>query len=808
MLVSDKWLRTLVETETAPEEMAERFVLAGIENNLLRKEAGAAEKVVVGKILCITPHPGADKLVICQVDIGKESLQVVTGATNIAVGDRVPVALPGARLPGGVKIEATQFRGVASQGMLCAPDELGIGLKDLPQEQREGIMLLPSDVSVGDDIRRALDLDDIVYELELTPNRPDCLSMIGVAYEAAALTGGRLGLPEITVRSEGAPVENLAGLEIRDGDLCPRCVVRVIRDISIGPSPYWMQQRLRSAGIRPINNIVDVTNYVMMEMGQPLHAYDYDTLAGHKIIVRRAAGGEKITTLDGSDLELDAGMLVIADDNGPVGLAGVMGGLATEITDKTRTVLLEAACFDGISIRKTYKQFDLRSEAAVRFEKGVDPNNCGNAADRAVQLIAAMGAGKPAPGRLDIYPKPAVPAQISLRVARVNWLLGTELTADDIKAILGCLRFVCESGPDGELIVTVPTRRALIAAENDLIEEIARVYGFNNIAGTLPHGNTAQGTKRYDLQVEGKARDILTGCGMLEVVTFSFQNPNDYDRLRLPGDSPLRRLIPLLNPMTEDQAVLRTTLLASLLEVVKYNTSRQISDLLLYEIANVYRAENLPLTQLPEQRSTLACAAVGYAAAAAWNRAPEPLDFYVLKGILEKLLDGLRVSDYHFVPAVFPPFHPGRTAAVELAGRTIGYLGEVHPKVLEEYGIEQKTVMSEIDLMAVTAAANLVPRYRPLPRFPATTRDIAVLVDDTVKAGELLTLIREAGGELLESAVLFDVYSGGKIPAGKKSLAYSLTYRAEDKTLTDAEVEEAHKRILAVLGDKTGARLR
>lgn len=807
MRVSFKWLKEYVDIPVAPTELADRLTMAGVAVEGLEEPGKEISNVVTGRILKIEPHPNADKLVICSVTTGQgEPRQIVTGAPNVREGQVVPVALEGARLAGGLVIKRAKLRGVESRGMLCSGQELGLDPKTMPADQAHGIMILPSDTPLGLDIRPVIGLDDVILELDLTPNRGDCLSMIGVAREVAALLGQPLRFPRVEVRELFEPsIEGRARVDIVEPGLCRRYVARLFTNVKIGPSPLWMQERLRAAGIRPINNIVDITNYVMLELGQPLHAFDYDTLKDGHVIVRRARPGEVMVSLDGVERLLEPDMLVIADPGGPVAVAGVMGGLATEVTENTTTVLLESAYFHPTSIRRTSRALGLRSEASTRFEKGINLEGCLAAANRAASLLVEIGAGEVATGVIDNYPSSVTRKPIILRPERVGYVLGVDIPGEETKNLLTRLGFaVQEAGR--ELLVNVPSYRVDINLEIDLIEEVARLHGYDRIPATLPFGATTRGARTREQVLLKRLQGILVECGLTEVVTYSFINPAVFDRFRVPADSPFRETLKLQNPLSEDQSVMRTMLLPGLLEVLQRNFNRRVTDGAIFEIGRVFHPR--VGEALPEERPVLAAAVMGKTPAG-WNRESVTLDFYYLKGVLEVLAEklGLPVPTFEREKQN-PSFHPGRAALVKLKEDTLGILGELHPDVLEKYELDVRVTAFELDLNILLSLAGKPAKYRSLPRFPGVERDIAVVVRRDIPAGDVFRVIRKAGGPLLRSVQLFDVYEGKQVKEGHRSLAFALKFQADDRTLTDAEVLAHTAAISAALAKQLGAELR
>lgn len=644
-----------------------------------------------------------------------------------------------------------------------------------------------------------LESGDFVLEFELTPNRADCLSMINIAREVSAVAGGRLHLPVITVKEGAGDVNSLARIEIQAPDLCRRYAARIVTNLKITDSPAWMQKRLQAAGVRPINNIVDVTNYVMLELNQPLHAFDYDLLADHRIIVRQASAGEKITTLDGNERTLDSEMLVIADTRRTVAIAGVMGGLDTEVTDKTKTILIESAYFEGVSIRQTSRKVGLRSEASSRFEKGINQEGAVLAADRAAQLIQEQGWGEVVPGVIDVYPRPAEPVQIDLRVSRVNDILGTELTQAEVVRLIARLQFDLKVVDDNLIQVAIPSYRwGDLRREIDLIEEVARLHGYDRVPITLPEGKVTEGVKTFAQRQVDQCRELLNACGMNEVITYSFVSPRGFDLIKLVEQSPLRQTVAVANPLSEEQSVMRTTIIPNILEVLKRNTSRQLSNLAVFEVGNVFYSSGSAVT-LPKETLTVAGAVLGEQPAG-WSGPTVPMDFFYLKGIIERMLTGMGLKGYSFTACTTDPtFHPGRTAQILAGGQVIGVMGEVHPDVLENYDLPAKACVFQLDLDQVIAQSSPVKLYTALPKYPAIDRDMAILVKEAVPADQIAGVIAANGKPLLKKFDLFDVYRGAQVSAGYKSLAYTLVYQADDRTLTDEEVNRQHELVKQAL---------
>ncbi len=804
MRVSYNWLRDFVDIDVSPSELAERLTLAGLAVEGIESPGEGITKVFTGHISKIERHPNADRLLICQISFGEgEPLIIVTGAPNVQEGQIVPVALEGAALAGGLVIKRAKLRGVESRGMLCSGQELGLDTKLLPPEQAHGVMILPADTPAGLDAKPLLGLDDTILELELTPNRGDCLSMLGVAREAAAILKLPLNYTPPNIEESLPPCSERVKVDIKEPLLCRRYVARLMAGVKVGPSPLWMQNRLRAAGVRPISNVVDVTNYVMMEFGQPLHAFDYDTLLESRIVVRRAAGNETLVSLDGVNRKLTPDMLIIADARNPVAIAGVMGGLETEVTDKTTNILLESAYFNPAGIRRASKMLGLRSDASARFEGGVDPAGCRRSADRAAQLLQQISGVQVLEGAVDNYPTPADSKMIRLRPERVNFLLGTETPGKEIADILTRLQFdVKNSG--SELFVGVPSWRGDVSMETDLIEEVARLHGYDKIPETLQKTVTTLGKRTTNQLFRENVKDILAGCGLSEAITYSFFNPEWADLYRLPPESALRRTVSLQNPLSEEQSVMRTWITPCLVEALQRNYNRQVRSGAVFELGSVFT----PASRLPEEKTMLAAAAMGEAPGG-WNRKVLPLDYYFLKGVLESLFQQIGLTGFFFEAEYSnPSFHPGRTSRVFAGEQELGVLGELHPEVLEKLDLSLRIVAFELDLDKLANLAATVRKYRPLPRFPSVERDIAVLAPKEVPAEKIREAINRSGGRTLTSVSLFDVYEGGQIQAGYRSLAFSLKFQAGDRTLTDEEVTKCMDSVSAEIDRKYGARLR
>ncbi len=815
MKISYNWLKEFLDIELDPYELAEKLTNGGVEVESIKSitEGVSKENLVVGEVLEVSNHPNAGNLSLVKVNINsnQDPLHIVCGADNVAEGQKVPVALPGALLSGGLKIKQTEVRGEASEGMICSCEELSL----LPEEGEEGIMVLDDTATPGSDLVKAMNLDDYVLEIDLTPNRADCLGMMGVCYEVAALLDIPFTPPEPELKFDKDEIKELVRVNIKEEELCNRYTAHLVKDVKISSSPTWLKQRLRAVGIRPINNLVDITNYVMFEYGQPMHAFDYDQVAGTEIIVRRAYENEKLVTLDEKDRTLDENVLVIADKDKAIGLAGVMGGLNTEVTSQTKTMLLEAAAFENINTRRTANRLNLRSEASLRFEKGVDPNNTLRAAQRALELIEELGIGRVVPGTVDEYPIKAFPEKIKLKPHNVRNLTGLKISTNEIKDVFRKLQFdldeLGEAGKEDEILkVTVPTRRRDINLEVDLIEEVTRMFGYDNLPTTLPRGVLTQGMRTHPQEIKEIIRETMLSCGLCEALTFTFISPQDFDKIGLEEDDPLRSAIPINNPLSEDQSIMRTTMLPSFMSVLEYNKNRGEPDFHIFEVGKFFWADKLPLSTLPEEKEVIACAMMGKITETCWLEKGEKAEFFHLKGVIELLFERLGIADKcEFEPYKHPSYHPTRAARIKLNDDEIGTLAEVHPRVVnEEYELGNRVVFSELKLKPIMENANLETTYKPLPKFPAVLRDIALVLPEEVPANQVEDTIKEAGEDLIESVRLFDLYEGEQIPEGKKSLAYSLKFRAPDRTMTDEEVEELYNTILEELKNKFEAQIR
>lgn len=799
MRVLLSWLKEFVDVEVPVRELADLLSMSGSEVASVEQVGAHWSDVYVGQVVELRPHPAAERLFVVKVTLGDSTAQLVTAATNLKIGDKVPVVLAGGSIHSGATIQSVEFRGVASQGMLCSGLELGIS------PDGEGIYILEEDAPVGRDLRSFL--GDTVIDIDVTPNRPDCLSVVGIAREIAALTGNPLRIPPTEIPASDFRSADLISVEIQDPELCPRYTAIVVKGVKVGPSPQWMQRRLHLCGVRPISNIVDVTNYVMLERGQPLHAFDGGKLHDG-IIVRRARPGELLTTLDGEVRKLSPDMLVIADHREAVAVAGVMGGLYSEVEDSTTMVVLESANFNGTSIRRTSRALRLSTEASKRFDKGLDPELTVPSAIRAAVLMAQLGGGMVGQGVVDVYPSPRAPRVLSITEKQAEALLGLRLAKTEMRELYESLGFqVAEL--DDRLELVVPSFRGDIEGRADLCEELARIKGYDLIPATLPTGALPEVTEEPYRHWEAVARRALTAAGLQEVITYSLVDADTPSRLTVEvghgvAEIP-REMIRLLNPMTPEQAYLRTTLIGSLLRTIASNL-RHEDRAYIFELARVYLP---PLSPLPKERRTLGIAFTGPREPRAWNSRKEMGDFFDLKGMVELLLSTLGISGAQFEPARHTAMHPGRTALLKVGQTSVGHLGEIHPTVVERYDLlPRRLYAAELDFEALISLATHERSYEPLPRFPAVSHDIAVVVDESVASAEVEKAILEAGAPLLAETALFDVYRGTPIPPDKKSLAYSLSYRVPDRTLTDQEVAEVEDRIVHTLESRFGASIR
>lgn len=811
MQVSIKWLKDYIDFTETPEQLADKLTMAGIPVENVVDPGEGLEKVVTGRIEKLEPHQNSDHLQICTMNVGlAENIIIVTGAQNVAEGQVVPVAMVGAHLPNGMKISKGKLRGVASNGMLCSAQELKLDLEKLPEEQKTGIFILPSDTPVGIPAKDVLGLNDVVLEFELTANRADCFSVFGLVREIAAITGNKPHFPEIKVNEDdNTKLNDIFSVEIADPDLCSRFSTRMLKNVKIGPSPEWMQQRLEGAGIRSINNVVDVTNFVMIELGHPMHAYDYDKITGKKLIARRAIEGEELHTLDDTSRKAKGEMLVIADSEKAAGLAGIMGGFETEITDtNTTTVVLESADFYGPCIRRTARACGLSSEASGRFERGVDSETTIKALDRAAQLLQEMGACTVCEGIVDVYPNPKQANYVTFTPEQINNHLGTNIAKDVMLNIITSVGFDVTKDENDEITVKVPSWRNDVTCMADISEEIARLHGFDKIKSTLPNGVSMQGTQSAKQTFIDKVKASLSSQGLYETISFALTNEETFNKLNIPQDSPLRKAVPIMNPLSDEYPLVRTTLLSSIFDNLARNLARKNDDVALFEVGSVFFPKALPVTELPDEVVKIAGAITGRRNAQGWNQTNDMVDFYDAKGIIEELLANLRVTRYTVEAGTHYAMHPGKTALFKKGRDVIATVGEVHPAVLSAYGITKPVYIFELDATTVMKYMAKDLKYKALPKYPATSRDLAMLVDVDVNAADIEKAMTKAAGQNLTQITLFDVYTGKQVEEGKKSLAFSLTFQSNDKTLTDAEIDPAIEKIVAKLQKDFNANLR
>ena len=809
MKASLQWMNEYVplDLNRPAQELADELTQAGIPVEEVLSMDPGLKKIYTGKIVEITKHPDADKLQVCQVQClsedGEETTkQIVTAATNVAVGQIVPVAYHKSRLADGTEIKKGKLRGVVSEGMFCSVAEFGISSDLVRPEEAQGIYIFPEGTPIGLDIKEALMLNDTVYEFELTANRADCFSMVGLSREFGIMTNQKALFPVIMVNENGESIEGKASVAIEAHDLCTRFTSRLVTNVTIEPSPLWMQNRLRNSGIRPINNVVDVTNYVMLELGQPMHAYDYDCVADHTLIARRAKAGEKLTTLDGNERELNESMLIIADTKGPIGVAGVMGGLTSEVTDKTTNVLFEAAVFNGPSIRRTSKALGMRSEASGRFERGVNHKYTAYAIDRAAQLLQQICPScKVSVGVIDVYPEPVEQRTVTFTAEQINDYLGTSIEKDRMIDILTKLEFgITESGDTIEALV--PTWRDDVTVMPDIAEEVARIVSYDNIEPTIPVAVLSSGGMTTKKALTKEVTHYLAHAGLSQIITFSFMHKDGLTNMMLPEGDSRYTAIPILNPISEEFPYMRTTLVPAVIEAAKRNIAQQNKDLWLFETANVYEPKALPLTEVPHERPMACGIMMGKVTEAAWNQAQRDTDFYDVKGVVDGLLAKLGLTQYDIQPSSESYYHPGVSAHYTVNGVTIANYGELHPQVVKNFDLSGKVYMFEIDLEAVLSI--IVPpfRYQSFSKFPGTSRDLAIVAPVSVTSGDIVALIKEHGGEYLESVSIFDVYEGEHIEAGYRSLAYNLQFRSMEGTLNDEDIDGAIQAIIDALATK------
>lgn len=792
------WMKAYVpELDVDVQEFVDKMTLSGSHVEGYEKKDKNLEKIVVGQIETMEKHPDADKLVVCQVNIGSEIIQIVTGAKNVKVGDRIPLVLDGGKVaaahgddteyPDGIKIKKGKLRGIESNGMMCGIEELGSSRDFYPEAPEDGVYVFPeaSDVKPGEDAVHALGLDDTVVEYEITSNRVDCFSMIGMAREVAATFRKSFYPPIVTVKANDKDVNDFVKVTVEDQELCSRYCARVVENIKIGPSPKWMQDRLKAMGIRSINNLVDITNYIMEEYGQPMHAYDLDTIANHEIIVKRAKDGDTFVTLDGQERKMDSGILMICDGEKEVGIAGIMGGENSMITEDVKTVLFEAACFDGTNIRLASKRIGLQTDASFKFTKGLDPNTAMEAINRACQLVEEMGCGDVVGGIVDVYPNPVKEKVLKFEPERYNRLLGTDISKEEMLSYLTRLELVYN---EDDNTLTIPTFRQDLNCGADIAEEVARFYGYDNIPVSLPKGEATVGKKPFDQRVQDIAREICERNGFSGGMTYSFESPKVFDKLLLPEDAKERQAIVIANPLGEDFSIMRTVSLNGILTSLATNYNRRNKTARLYEFGNIYCPKALPLTELPEEKMRLTLGMYGEG------------DFFDMKGVTEEIFDKLGVSGAECEPANDIPYlHPGRQARIKKGKLELGVLGQIHPEVGDNYNLKTEAYVAVLNMEVITMLANFDRKYEGIAKFPASTRDLSMVMDKGLFVGQIEHIIRKNAGKILESCELFDVYEGEQVGAGKKSVAFSLIFRAKDRNLESAEVDKAVEKVLDAL---------
>ncbi|PKM51739.1 MAG: phenylalanine--tRNA ligase subunit beta [Firmicutes bacterium HGW-Firmicutes-7] len=796
MNIPMKWLTDYVDIDSDIVTFTDAMTMSGSKVEGYEKLGEDINLVVVGVILEIKQHPDADKLVITQIDVGSEVIQIVTGADNINVNDYIPVALNGSTLPGGLKIKNGKLRGIESNGMLCSIEELGFTTEEFPDAPAHGIFILDQPYELGMDVKKIFGLDDIIVEYEVTSNRPDCFSVLGIAREAAATFNKAFKYPEMVYEEIKGNPSDYASVTIEDEKLCPRYIGKIIQDVKIAPSPKWLQQKLRAAGVRPINNIVDITNFIMIEMGQPMHAFDVETLEDKKIIVRKAKEGEKIITLDNEERTLDSSMLVIADAKKPIAIAGVIGGNNTKITDKTTTILFEAANFEGTSIRLTSKKLGVRTDASTKYEKYLDPNNVEAATNRACQLVVMLGAGKVVEGVIDVYPLKRLPVTIAYNADKINRLLGTNISEVEMVNIFKRLEFSVNQEARN---VIVPTFRPDLSCEADLAEEVARIYGYDKIPVTLATGTPTVGKKSFKQKIEDITHIVMEDCGLSEAMTYSFESPKVFNKLNVPEGHELRNTVAISNPLGEDFSNMRTTTVNGMLNALSTNYNRRNEAVKLYELGTIYVPKSLPLTELPNELLKLTIGLYG------------SCDFYDAKGVIETLIEKFGFIDkISYDPKIEVPFlHPGRRAGILVNGnKELGYIGEVHPTVSDQYEIGERAYIAVVDMSLLIKYANLDHSYQQIARYPAVNRDIAFLVKDEVIVQDIENILKQRCGKILEGFKLFDVYKGAQIEEGYKSIAYSLVFRSNDHTLSEKEINKVMSKVVNGLEFDLGAKLR
>lgn len=792
------WMKAYVpDLDVDVQEFVDKMTLSGSHVEGYEKKDKNLEKIVVGRIETMEKHPDADKLVVCQVNVGSENLQIVTGAKNVKVGDLIPLVLDGGKVaaahgddneyPDGIKIKKGKLRGVESNGMMCGIEELGSSRDFYPEAPEDGVYVFPegSSVKPGDDAVHALGLDDTVVEYEITSNRVDCFSMIGMAREVAATFRKPFYPPVVTVKANDKDVNDFVKVTVKDHDLCSRYCARVVENIKIGPSPKWMQDRLKAMGIRSINNLVDITNYIMEEYGQPMHAYDLDTIANHEIIVKRANDGDTFVTLDGQERKMDSDILMICDGEKEVGIAGIMGGENSMITDNVKTVLFEAACFDGTNIRLASKRIGLQTDASFKFTKGLDPNTAMEAINRACQLVEEMGCGDVVGGVVDIYPEPVKEKVLEFEPDRYNKLLGTDISKEEMLTYLTKLELVYN---EQDNTLTIPTFRQDLNCAADIAEEVARFYGYDNIPVSLPKGEATVGKKPFDQRVQGIAREICERNGFSGGMTYSFESPKVFDKLLLPEDAMERQAIVIANPLGEDFSIMRTVSLNGMLTSLATNYNRRNKVARLYELGNIYLPKALPLTELPDEKMRLTLGMYGAG------------DFFDMKGVVEEIFDKLGVTGAECEPSNDIPYlHPGRQARIQKGKLDLGFIGQIHPEVGDNYNLKTEAYVAVLNMEVITMLTNFDRKYEGIAKFPASTRDLSMVMDKGLFVGQIEHVIKKNAGKILESCELFDVYEGEQVGAGKKSVAFSLIFRAKDRNLESAEVDKAVEKVLDAL---------
>ncbi len=788
------WIKAYVPgLDVNAQEYMDAMTLTGTKVEGFRRLDKNLENIIVGQVKKIERHPNADKLIVCQVDVGAQVVQIVTGAPNVKEGDKVPVVLDGGKVAGGhdggplpedgIRIKKGKLRGVESNGMMCSIEELGSSRDMYPEAPELGIYIFPEDAEVGSDAIEALGMHDVVFEYEITSNRVDCYSVLGIAREAAATFGKEFHPPVVTDTGNREDIHDYLKVKVEDPDLCPRYCARMVKNIRLAPSPRWMQRRLAASGIRPINNIVDITNYIMEEYGQPMHAFDYDQLAGHEIIVKRAKDGDEFQTLDGQIRRLDSEVLMINDGEKEVGIAGIMGGENSKITDSVRSMVFECACFDGTNIRLSSKRVGLRTDASGKYEKGLDPNNAEEAVNRACQLIEELGAGEVVGGMIDVYHGERMPSRVKFDADKINALLGTDV---DAKVMRMYFKRIGLGFDEDTQEVVAPTFRQDIHCLADLAEEVARFYGYDKIPTTLPSGAAAAGRISYKQEIENVAREVAEFSGFSQSMTYSFESPKVYDRLAVPVDSPLRKAIAISNPLGEDFSIMRTSPLNGMLSSLATNYSRRNRNVRLYELANVYLPKTLPLAELPDERVQFTLGFYGEG------------DFFTMKGVVEEFFEKLGMTGkVHYCPECGHPYlHPGRKAEILYGQAVVGYLGEIHPDVADNYKLGERTYVAVIDMPSIFPFASFDRKYMGIAKYPAVSRDISMVAPKDVMVGQIEDILVQRGGKILESYELFDIYEGAQILEGYKSVAYSIVLRAKDHTLAEDEIAAVMKKIL------------